>query len=200
MASFPKFQIDHACVVQWLANLQVAQSLDVSDMSHVGEKGKTLCNRVTMLPLFYMYLNLAYLKLKFEDAQFDHEQIEQLHAKRYYKSVYQSFTRAQISKSQEKMLAAENAILTEKCIIQTDKATEEMRADLNVLESGENSDVETELFIGPPETRIKQLRWPKFLDRIQALTNLLDETRERIVEKGRHVKFMEFDEGLSDAE
>ncbi|PWA99918.1 suppressor of overexpression of CO1 like protein [Artemisia annua] len=73
-----------------------------------------------------------------------HEQIEQLHAK-------------------EKMLAAENAILTEKCIIQTDKATEEMRADLNVLESGENSDVETELFIGPPETRIKQLRWPKKL-------------------------------------
>nr|BAH97195.1 suppressor of overexpression of CO1 [Chrysanthemum x morifolium] len=70
------------------------------------------------------------------------EQIEQLHAK-------------------EKMLAAENAILTEKCIIQTDKATEEMGVDLNVLESGENSDVETELFIGPPETRMKQLTWPK---------------------------------------
>nr|BAN19214.1 suppressor of overexpression of CO1 like protein [Chrysanthemum x morifolium] len=69
------------------------------------------------------------------------EQIEQLHAK-------------------EKMLAAENAILTEKCIIQTDKATEEMGVDLNVLESGENSDVETELFIGPPETRMKQLSWP----------------------------------------
>nr|AAO22989.1 MADS-box transcription factor CDM36 [Chrysanthemum x morifolium] len=70
------------------------------------------------------------------------EQIEQLHAK-------------------EKMLAAENAILTEKCIIKTDKATEEMGVDLNVLESGENSDVETELFIGLPETRMKQLSWPK---------------------------------------
>ncbi|KAI3693907.1 hypothetical protein L1987_76862 [Smallanthus sonchifolius] len=69
------------------------------------------------------------------------EQIEQLQAK-------------------EKLLADENAILTEKCQIQKDQETEEMiGADFHVLENRENSDVETELFIGPPETRMKQ-RWP----------------------------------------
>nr|XP_043620781.1 MADS-box protein SOC1 [Erigeron canadensis]XP_043620782.1 MADS-box protein SOC1 [Erigeron canadensis]XP_043620783.1 MADS-box protein SOC1 [Erigeron canadensis]XP_043620784.1 MADS-box protein SOC1 [Erigeron canadensis]XP_043620785.1 MADS-box protein SOC1 [Erigeron canadensis] len=66
-------------------------------------------------------------------------------------------------RSKEKMLADENAILTEKCQNQKDQViiTEETRSvDLRVLENGENSDVETELFIGPPETRIKQ-RWLK---------------------------------------
>ncbi|KAJ0565510.1 putative transcription factor MADS-MIKC family [Helianthus annuus] len=63
------------------------------------------------------------------------EQIEQLQAK-------------------EKLLAAENAVLTEKC--QAVQVTEERQADFRVLENGENSDVETELFIGPPETRMKQ--------------------------------------------
>ncbi|KAJ0914249.1 putative transcription factor MADS-MIKC family [Helianthus annuus] len=66
-----------------------------------------------------------------------HEQIEQLQAK-------------------EKLLADENAILTEKC--QAVQVTEERQADFRVLENGENSDVETELFIGPPETRMKQQR------------------------------------------
>ncbi|KAD5316974.1 hypothetical protein R6Q59_032242 [Mikania micrantha] len=61
-------------------------------------------------------------------------------------------------KAKEKLLADENAILTEKFQIQKDQETE-MRADFPVLENGENSDVETELFIGPPETRMKQ-RWP----------------------------------------
>ncbi|KAK9056220.1 hypothetical protein SSX86_027310 [Deinandra increscens subsp. villosa] len=69
------------------------------------------------------------------------EQIEQLQAK-------------------EKLLAEENAILTEKCEIQKDQATEEVRGDLLLLENGENSDVETELFMWPPERTAKQ-RWPK---------------------------------------
>ncbi|KAI3494993.1 hypothetical protein L1887_37091 [Cichorium endivia] len=70
------------------------------------------------------------------------EQIEQLHAK-------------------EKILAAENAILTEKCLTQTDQGTEEMRPDLRVADYGDqNSDVETELFIGLPERKTKE-RWPK---------------------------------------
>ncbi|MFS7942660.1 putative transcription factor, K-box [Helianthus anomalus] len=69
-----------------------------------------------------------------------HEQIEQLQAK-------------------EKLLADENAILTEKCqAVHNDQVTEAMQADFRVLENGENSDVETELFIGPPETRMKQQR------------------------------------------
>ncbi|MFS7892311.1 hypothetical protein Hanom_Chr00s000578g01650031 [Helianthus anomalus] len=67
-----------------------------------------------------------------------HEQIEQLQAK-------------------EKLLADENAILTEKCqAVHNDQVTEAMQADFRVLENRENSDVETELFIGPPETRMKQ--------------------------------------------
>ncbi|KAL8192404.1 hypothetical protein R6Q57_027589 [Mikania cordata] len=64
-----------------------------------------------------------------------HEQIVQLQAK-------------------EKLLADENAILKEKC---ENQITEEMRADFGVLENGENSEVETELFIGPPSKQ----RWQK---------------------------------------
>nr|QCQ83093.1 MADS-box protein SOC1-like protein [Ambrosia artemisiifolia] len=63
-------------------------------------------------------------------------------------------------KAKERLLADENAILTEKCQSQKDQEAEEMRADLRVVENGEISDVETELFIGPPETRTKQ-RWLK---------------------------------------
>ena len=40
----------------------------------------------------------------------------------------------------------------------------------------------------------------RMLDRFQVLTTLLDEVLDGIVEKGRHVKLMEFDEGLSDVE
>ncbi|KAI3800485.1 hypothetical protein L1987_28576 [Smallanthus sonchifolius] len=61
-------------------------------------------------------------------------------------------------KAKEKLLADENVILTEKCQILEDQETEEMRADSRVVEDEENSDVETELFIGPPETRAKP-RW-----------------------------------------
>ncbi|KAK1420152.1 hypothetical protein QVD17_21516 [Tagetes erecta] len=66
-------------------------------------------------------------------------------------------------KAKEKLLADENAILTEKCEVQKDQVTEEearRRTDFHAVENGENSDVETELFIGPPETRNKQ-RWLK---------------------------------------
>ncbi|KAI7748613.1 hypothetical protein M8C21_012413 [Ambrosia artemisiifolia] len=64
-------------------------------------------------------------------------------------------------KAKEKLLADENAILAEKCQTQKDLGTEDqMRVDFRFLENGENSDVETELFIGLPETRVKQ-RWPK---------------------------------------
>ncbi|PWA46545.1 hypothetical protein CTI12_AA507600 [Artemisia annua] len=38
----------------------------------------------------------------------------------------------------------------------------------------------------------------RLLDRVQVLTTLIDEVPDGIVEKGRHVKLMEFDEGLSD--
>ncbi|KVH89161.1 MADS-box protein SOC1-like [Cynara cardunculus var. scolymus] len=62
--------------------------------------------------------------------------------------------------AKEKMLAAENAMLNEKCLVQTDQVTAEIRADSRIIDNGENSDVETELFIGPPERRIKQ-RWLK---------------------------------------
>ncbi|XP_076908263.1 MADS-box protein SOC1-like [Bidens hawaiensis] len=63
-------------------------------------------------------------------------------------------------KAKEKLMAEENAILTEKYQVQKHKATEETRVDVHVLEYGENFDVETELFIGPPETRMKK-KWPK---------------------------------------
>lgn len=43
------------------------------------------------------------------------------------------------------------------CKIQIDKETEEMGAELRVFENGETSDVETELFIGPPEAKMAKV-------------------------------------------
>ncbi|PWA36575.1 hypothetical protein CTI12_AA598500 [Artemisia annua] len=40
----------------------------------------------------------------------------------------------------------------------------------------------------------------RLLDRLQVLDALLGETRDGIIEKGGHVKLMEFDESLSDVE
>uniref|UniRef100_A0A7N0V0P3 Suppressor of overexpression of constans 1 n=1 Tax=Kalanchoe fedtschenkoi TaxID=63787 RepID=A0A7N0V0P3_KALFE len=68
-------------------------------------------------------------------------------------------------KEKEKALAAENAILLEKCGLQSnpqqsnqsdEPAREEAQPADNTEDSSQISDVETELFIGPPEKRAKR--------------------------------------------
>ncbi|PWA48149.1 Transcription factor, K-box [Artemisia annua] len=64
--------------------------------------------------------------------------------------------------AKEKMLASQNAMLNVKCIIPvqcispTEENTVEGRENVQIEEYEENSDVETELFIGLPEKRMKQ--------------------------------------------
>ncbi|XP_022733562.1 MADS-box protein SOC1-like isoform X4 [Durio zibethinus] len=55
----------------------------------------------------------------------------------------------------EKILAAENAKLYEKCVMQPWKGSKEQKENIPYNESSPNSDVETDLFIGPPEGRTK---------------------------------------------
>ncbi|KAI3731908.1 hypothetical protein L1987_63100 [Smallanthus sonchifolius] len=69
------------------------------------------------------------------------EQIEELRAK---------------GKFQEKLLATQTAMLNGKCLVQTEEMIEERRANLQTANFEENSDVETELFIGLPEKRFRQ--------------------------------------------
>ncbi|XP_076950280.1 MADS-box protein SOC1-like [Bidens hawaiensis] len=57
--------------------------------------------------------------------------------------------------AKEKLLAYQNAMLNGKCLGQT---KEQMEANLPTADCGENSDVETELFIGLPEKRTRQDR------------------------------------------
>lgn len=60
-------------------------------------------------------------------------------------------------KEKGKNLEAENAILLAKCEEEPRQESPEDRGNLtSITESSENSDVETELFIGPPEKRLKQ--------------------------------------------
>uniref|UniRef100_A0A5B6YJA8 Putative SOC1e n=1 Tax=Davidia involucrata TaxID=16924 RepID=A0A5B6YJA8_DAVIN len=59
-------------------------------------------------------------------------------------------------KEKEKILTAENAMLCEKYGLQPLQKSNEERENLLCVESSEKSDVETELFIGPPEGRIKR--------------------------------------------
>ncbi|KAA8520557.1 hypothetical protein F0562_014813 [Nyssa sinensis] len=61
-------------------------------------------------------------------------------------------------KEKEKILRAENAMLWEKYGLPPGQESNEERENLLCLESREKSDVETELFIGPPEGRIKRAR------------------------------------------
>ncbi|KAK1425228.1 hypothetical protein QVD17_20575 [Tagetes erecta] len=65
----------------------------------------------------------------------------------------------QIKELQEKeklLLASQNAMLNGKCLGQTKETVEEPRANLQTADYGESSDVETELFIGLPENRIRK--------------------------------------------
>ncbi|KAF3966985.1 hypothetical protein CMV_008965 [Castanea mollissima] len=64
----------------------------------------------------------------------------------------------ELLKEKEKVLAAENARLCEKCGIQPQQGSNEQREILPYEESSPSSDVETELFIGPPEGRTKRSR------------------------------------------
>ncbi|KAF5453339.1 hypothetical protein F2P56_028249 [Juglans regia] len=64
-------------------------------------------------------------------------------------------------KEKEKALVAENARLYEKCGIQLQHGANEHRSEISPFEeSNPSSDVETELFIGPPERRTKRLTPP----------------------------------------
>ncbi|GER57475.1 MADS-box transcription factor, partial [Striga asiatica] len=59
-------------------------------------------------------------------------------------------------KEKERALAAENALLYEKVGIETERELKEEKAVGTPAEISEISDVETDLFIGPPETRNKR--------------------------------------------
>ncbi|KAL3517061.1 hypothetical protein ACH5RR_023963 [Cinchona calisaya] len=59
-------------------------------------------------------------------------------------------------KEKEKVLAAENEKLLEKCGVDPPLKSKENEVIVPQTESSEISDVETELFIGPPERRFKQ--------------------------------------------
>lgn len=59
--------------------------------------------------------------------------------------------------AKEKLLSTENALLNEKCRLQTLEA-EKRGANLTTLENGDTSDVETELFIGQPKKQTKKDR------------------------------------------
>ncbi|KAL4562760.1 hypothetical protein LXL04_026790 [Taraxacum kok-saghyz] len=142
-------------------DIQADNSSSVEDVQHLKQETATMAKKVELLEVakrkllgeglgsstvdeivqVEQQLERSVRIIRARKMQVYNEQIEQLQAK-------------------EKMLAAENATLTEKCLIHTDQGTEEIRPDLRVVDNGENSDVETELFIGPPEIRrtIKQ-RW-----------------------------------------
>ncbi|GLT51885.1 hypothetical protein SLA2020_252600 [Shorea laevis] len=61
-------------------------------------------------------------------------------------------------KEKERALVAENARLSEKCGVTSLERLNEQRENVAVPEeSSPSSDVETELFIGPPETRTRRL-------------------------------------------
>lgn len=65
-------------------------------------------------------------------------------------------------KEKEKALEAENAMLCEKHGLQPRKeSNEDQGENEQSTETNENSDVETELFIGPPEGRTKRVSPPK---------------------------------------
>ncbi|GJW27756.1 MADS-box protein SOC1-like protein [Tanacetum coccineum] len=58
--------------------------------------------------------------------------------------------------AKEMMLASQNAMLNVKFLIRTEGNMVEGRENVQMADYGENSDVETELFIGLPEKRMKQ--------------------------------------------
>ncbi|RVX01118.1 MADS-box protein SOC1 [Vitis vinifera] len=60
-------------------------------------------------------------------------------------------------KEKEKALAAENAMLCEKCGVQPYQAPNQENETLPSAERSQNSDVSTDLFIGLPEGRAKRL-------------------------------------------
>ncbi|CAK9163685.1 unnamed protein product [Ilex paraguariensis] len=59
-------------------------------------------------------------------------------------------------KQKEKDLEAENAMLCQKCGLQRQRGSNEEGGNLPSPENSDKSDVETELFIGPPESRMKR--------------------------------------------
>nr|GEX30770.1 MADS-box protein SOC1-like [Tanacetum cinerariifolium] len=58
--------------------------------------------------------------------------------------------------AKEMMLASQNAMLNVKFLFRTEENMVEGRENIQMADYGENSDVETELFIGLPEKRMKQ--------------------------------------------
>ncbi|KAL0002603.1 hypothetical protein SO802_016384 [Lithocarpus litseifolius] len=113
------------------------EHLEVSKRRLLGE-GLGTCS-LEELQQIEEQLERSVSSIRARKAQVFKEQIEQL-------------------KEKEKVLAAENARLCEKCGIQPQQGSNEQREILPYEESSPSSDVETELFIGPPEGRTKRFR------------------------------------------
>ncbi|XWS35713.1 hypothetical protein CRYUN_Cryun20dG0020100 [Craigia yunnanensis] len=114
--------------------LKKIELLEVSRRKLLGE-GLGSC-RLEELQQMERQLERSISSVRARKTQVFKEQIEQL-------------------KEKEKVLAAENARLFEKCGMQPWRGSKEQKENIPYDESSPNSDVETELFIGPPEGRTK---------------------------------------------
>ncbi|XP_048322084.2 MADS-box protein SOC1 isoform X1 [Ziziphus jujuba] len=110
--------------------------LEVSKRKLLGE-GLGACS-IEELQQIEQQLERSVSSIRARKTQVFKEQIEQL-------------------KEKEKVLAAENARLCEKCGAQSVQPLNGQRENLGYPESCLSSDVETDLFIGPPERRAKRL-------------------------------------------
>ncbi|WOG90451.1 hypothetical protein DCAR_0209695 [Daucus carota subsp. sativus] len=111
--------------------------LEVSKRKLLGE-GLGSCS-ITELQQIEQQLEKSVSTVRARKMQVFKEQIEQL-------------------KEKEKNLAADNAMLLAKCEVQPRQESPEDGGNItSTTETSENSDVETKLFIGPPEKRFKRI-------------------------------------------
>ncbi|PON85170.1 MADS-box transcription factor [Trema orientale] len=118
------------------AMMRKIELLEISKRKLLGE-GLGSCS-VEELQQVEQQLEKSVSKIRARKNQVFREQIEQL-------------------KEKEKVLISENSRLSEKYGIKPIQALNNQRENLANTESNPSSDVETELFIGLPETRLKRL-------------------------------------------
>ncbi|KAK9273117.1 hypothetical protein L1049_017924 [Liquidambar formosana] len=128
------------------------------NMQHLKREAESMVKKIELLEVSKRkLLGEGLASCTYEELQQIEQQLERsvvsVRARKY-----QAF-KEQVEQLQEKgkMLAAENAILCEKCGIQPRQGSNEQRQTLPCTENSEISEVETELFIGLPERRVKRI-------------------------------------------
>lgn len=141
-----------------IKDTQAHNKLAEEDIQHLQHEAANMTKKIEVLEASKRnLLGEGLASCSFEELQDIEQQLERSVSKIRARKTQVFKEQIEQLRDKEKTLQAENTRLTQKCGLQPRQGLNEQRENFPYEESSPSSDVETELFIGPPEMRAKRL-------------------------------------------